>query len=431
MSTYLICSTPAHGHVMPLLTVAGHLRAQGHRVLFLTSPRYAERVADAGVEALPLPADADVDLDDAGSFPGRAGLTGPAALRFDMLNLFLRPGPAQLAAVQAVLAEHAVDAVLVEPLFVGAVLLNELPVDRRPPIVALGIFPLGVASRDTAPFGLGIPPRPGLGGRLRNAALSFVSERMIFAPVAREADAIARREVGRPLSRFFLDWHSGADALVQFTVPEFEYPRSDLPPRVRFVGPLPAATSKGALPDWWHDLDADRPVVHVTQGTVANADLGQLVLPTIEGLAASDVLVVVSTGGRPVADLPGPLPQNVRVAPYLPYDRLLPRIDVMVSNGGYGGVQQALAQGVPLVVAGRTEDKVEVCARVGWSGAGVDLRTNSPAPAAVADAVHRVLADAAYADRARALAQAFAAAPGLSGLDDVLARLVPAHAART
>lgn len=143
------------------------------------------------------------------------------------------------------------------------------------------------------------------------------------------------------------------------------------------------------------------------------------------------MLVVVSTGGRPVADLPGPLPQNVRVAPYLPYDRLLPRIDVMVSNGGYGGVQQALAQGVPLVVAGRTEDKVEVCARVGWSGAGVDLRTNSPAPAAVADAVHRVLADAAYPDRARALAQAFAAAPGLSGLDDVLARLVPAHAART
>ena len=43
---------------------------------------------------------------------------------------------------------------------------------------------------------------------------------------------------------------------------------------------------------------------------------------------------------------------------------LLPRTDVLVTNGGYGGVQQALAHGVPLVVAGRTEDKVEVAARV-------------------------------------------------------------------
>jgi UDP:flavonoid glycosyltransferase YjiC (YdhE family) len=29
----------------------------------------------------------------------------------------------------------------------------------------------------------------------------------------------------------------------------------------------------------------------------------------------------------------------------------------MVTNGGYGGVQAALANGVPLVVAGATEEK--------------------------------------------------------------------------
>jgi hypothetical protein len=42
----------------------------------------------------------------------------------------------------------------------------------------------------------------------------------------------------------------------------------------------------------------------------------------------------------------------------------------MVTNGGYGGVQQALANGVPLVVAGDSEDKPEVAARVRWSGTG-------------------------------------------------------------
>lgn len=427
MATYLLTCTPAHGHVLPLLTIAAHLRAAGHRVLFLTSERYEARVRAAGVEFVALPAEADVDLDDAASVPGREGLTGPAALRFDMITLFLRPGRAQFDAVRAILRDVAVDAVLTEPLFVGAMLLNELPRSERPPVVALGIFPLGVRSRDTAPFGLGIPPLAGPVGRIRNAALGFVSERVVFGPVSAEANRLATACLDRPLRRFFLEWHAGADAIVQFTVPEFEYPRSDLSDRVHFVGPLPAASAAVDLPDWWSDLSRSRPVVHVTQGTVANADQTLLIGPTIAALAGEDVLVVVSTGGRPLDPAITP-PSNVRVAPYLPYDKMLPLVDVVVSNGGYGGVQQALAHGIPLVVAGRTEDKVEVTARVGWSGAGIDLRTHRPSPDAVRDAVRTVLADRAYSARARRLADAFAVAPGLAGLDAVLRELAPAPA---
>ena len=50
----------------------------------------------------------------------------------------------------------------------------------------------------------------------------------------------------------------------------------------------------------------------------------------------------------------------------------------MVTNGGYGAVQRAVSTGVPLVVAGNTEDKPEVAARVAWSGAGINLRTGTP-----------------------------------------------------
>jgi UDP:flavonoid glycosyltransferase YjiC (YdhE family) len=39
----------------------------------------------------------------------------------------------------------------------------------------------------------------------------------------------------------------------------------------------------------------------------------------------------------------------------------------MVTNGGYGGVQMALSYGVPLVVAGASEDKPEVAPV--WRGA--------------------------------------------------------------
>ena len=63
----------------------------------------------------------------------------------------------------------------------------------------------------------------------------------------------------------------------------------------------------------------------------------------------------------------------------------------MVTNGGYGAVQRALSMGVPLVVAGNTEDKPEVAARVAWTGAGVNLRTGTPTPSAVRAAVREVL----------------------------------------
>lgn len=425
MSSYLITCTPAHGHVVPLLQIARHLLSRGHDVSFLTSSRYAERVESTGARFLPLPADADVDLDDAdGAFPERVGLTGPAALRFDMSNLFVRPGAAQLAGVRAELEARPVDAVLTEPLFVGGALLQLLPAHERPPVVVLGIFPLGARSRDTAPFGLGVPPLPGPIGRLRNSVLRTVAERAIFGGIQKEADAMARREVGRDLGGFVLDWAGRADAYVQFTVPEFEYPRADLPATVHFAGPLPPSPSDPAVPTWWSDLDGTRPVVHVTQGTIANSDFGQLVVPTIAALAASDVLVVVSTGGRSVDALAGKLPDNVRVAEYLPYDRLLPLVDVLVTNGGYGGVQQGLAHGIPLVVAGQTEDKVEVCARVGWSGAGVNLRTSTATSAQVARAVHLVRSDPSFRANAQRIGAAMRDADAWRSLDRALDQLV-------
>lgn len=74
MSTYLICSTPAHGHVVPLLGIARHLVEQGHRVRFVTSERYGDRVRESGAEFLALPAGGDVNLEvhDAG-LNGRFG----------------------------------------------------------------------------------------------------------------------------------------------------------------------------------------------------------------------------------------------------------------------------------------------------------------------------------------------------------------------
>jgi UDP:flavonoid glycosyltransferase YjiC (YdhE family) len=145
-------------------------------------------------------------------------------------------------------------------------------------------------------------------------------------------------------------------------VPELEYPRGDLPPQVHVAGQLAPPPSGRPAPDWWPELLADpRPVVHVTQGTY-DVDPQDLLLPALSGLADLDVQVAAATGG---ASLPADrLPAGARQAAFLPYDRLLPRTSVVVSNGGWGGVLASLAAGVPLVLAGGTLDKPEISRRV-------------------------------------------------------------------
>lgn len=163
------------------------------------------------------------------------------------------------------------------------------------------------------------------------------------------------------------------------------------------------------MPRWWGDLDGCRPVVHVTQGTMDDVDLGKLLVPAISGLATEDVLVVVSTDGRPVRQLldrlDSPLPANTRVADFLPDDSLLPRTDVVMTNGGFGGVQRALSHGLPPVVTGATEDKPEVAGPVAWSGTGINLRTGAPTATAtqVRTAVRSALDDPRHRSEAQRL----------------------------
>jgi UDP:flavonoid glycosyltransferase YjiC (YdhE family) len=200
-----------------------------------------------------------------------------------------------------------------------------------------------------------------------------------------------------------------ADAYLQLTVPSFEFPR-DIPPSVRFVGTPPIIPNQAPLPSWAHDLDGSRKVVLVTQGTLANHNFNLLIGPTLAALANEpDLLVVATACGRPIDAIPGPIPANARLASYLPFEWLLPKVDVLVTNGGYGSVNQAMSFGIPLVAAGLTEDKADVNARVAWSGVGINLASNEPKPQALREAVRAVLDKPDYRRCAAIIAAEFGA----------------------
>jgi UDP:flavonoid glycosyltransferase YjiC (YdhE family) len=76
-------------------------------------------------------------------------------------------------------------------------------------------------------------------------------------------------------------------------------------------------------------------------------------------------------------------------------------VDVYVTNGGFGGVQFALMNGVPIVAGGTTEDKPEIGNRIAYSGVGINLKTNTPTPAQIHTAVKTVLSNPQYRQKAQ------------------------------
>jgi UDP:flavonoid glycosyltransferase YjiC (YdhE family) len=427
MNQILIGTMPFVGHVNPLLPIARELVARGHDVRWYTGGQFREKIEALGARYVPMPNAVEIE-DDAWKrrYPQAAAMKPLDQLRFAIKHVFVDSAVEHFHDLLAILDDAPADVILADSSFAAAGMLHEA---GGPPWAAFNCLPLTLSSRDTAPFGLGLAPGASPLGRVRNRLLQTLFERVVFKETIEYGDR-ARAGLGLPpTGRFIFDVALSPYLYLQGTVPAFEYPRSDLPPQVHFVGPaLPPPPARFDAPKWWDELlsarATGRPVVHVTQGTVAT-DATHLLAPTLRALAAEDVLVVATTGGRPVAELGlDPLPANARVAPFVPHALLLPYVDAMVTNAGYNGVQVALAHGVPLIAAGSTEDKPEVAARVAWSGVGINLRTARPGEARLRRAVKEVLADGRYRTRARAMAAEMAGYDAPRRAAELLERLI-------
>jgi UDP:flavonoid glycosyltransferase YjiC (YdhE family) len=407
----LLCSTPATGHLNPLLAIARMLVDDGHEVMVLSGSAFRDRITASGARFMPLPGTADFDGRDLRAVvPELAQIPpGPDWLRVAMERIFVDRIPDQHRGLRAALQAFPASVVIGDDMFFGALPLLLGPRAERPAIVLCGTSFLHCTRPDKAPAFMGLPP-----------AESPEQERA-YGRIAEAYDAAVDRPVGLSLAAVLAELGLAAppwplfdavvrlaDTYLQLTVPSFEYPFA-MPPTVHFIGALPIVPGQAALPPWAGDLDGTRKVVLVTQGTVANHDFGLLVGPALQALAGEpDILTVATAGGRRLDAIPGPIPANARLSQYLPFEWLLPRIDAMVTNGGYGSVNQALSFGIPLVAAGLTEDKADVNARIAWSGAGIDLATNEPTPAAIRRAVRTVLDAPGHRREAQRLAAAYA-----------------------
>jgi MGT family glycosyltransferase len=408
----LIASTPATGHLNPLLALAHILIAEGHEVVVLSGTALRQRIENSGAGFRPLTDGADLNLLDLdATVPELKNIPpGPQWRRVAIERLFADTIPGQHKSLRQVLQAFPADVIIADDMFFGVLPMLLGARSKRPPIVLCGTSFLHWPRDDGAPNFAGLPPATTPVQRKEYAVIAQENKKLVDQPVARRVNRFLRGLGLPPLPMTLFNSVVGlADVYLQLSVPSFEFPRDSIPPSVHFIGTPPIIPNQAPLPSWAHELNGSRKVVLVTQGTVANHNFGLLIRPTLTALADEpDLLVVATAGGRPVDAIPGSIPGNARLASYLPFEWLLPKIDALVTNGGYGSVNQAMSFGIPLVTAGLTEDKADVNARVAWSGVGIDLATNEATPAALRDAIRTVLDKPDHRARAARMAYEFA-----------------------
>lgn len=207
--------------------------------------------------------------------------------------------------------------------------------------------------------------------------------------------------------------------VLAFTSRALTGPR-DFPPHYALVGP--ALGTRAAAPDFpWDALDPARRAVLVTMGTLAE-DVARDFYPRMVGaLRALDGGVQAVVAAPPGA-VPDPPPGTI-VLPQVPVLALLPRLSAVVCHAGLNTVCEALAHGVPLVVAPIKHDQPVTAAQVVAAGAGLRVRFGRSGPDELAAALAAVLDEPGYAAAAGRVRDSFAAAGGAPAAASHLERL--------
>jgi MGT family glycosyltransferase len=341
-----------------------------------------------------------------------------------MVRWFLETVPQQVTDLRNAIAEWKPDVLVNDvPLF-GATLILRETLDI-PVAVLCVLIACPLPGPDAPPWGRGLPPPTTPARRLR-AALESKAKDLLSTGFRREMNAVRARYGLAPIRVSAMAYTGKAPLFMVHGIPELDYSRHDLPDRVHYLGPcLWHRPSGEAAPEWIEALPRDRPVVHVTEGTIHSREPFVL-RAAAQGLAGLNMRVVMTTGRhRDPADLRlGSAAGNVRVEKFVPHSDLLPRTDVVVTTGGAGTVLTALAAGVPLVVVPSGLDLPENAQRIVEAGVGVRLAPRDCTPEKLRRAVESVLRDAAYARKAKWIQSRLAEKKGPQGAVRLLTELV-------
>ncbi|MDQ6731616.1 MAG: glycosyltransferase [Actinomycetota bacterium] len=356
MSRYLAYTSPARGHLYPIVDTLLELQHRGHEVHLRTLASEVAALQTLGLQAKAIdPAIEAVPLEDwRGSSPEES--LGGA------FQTFHERSKHELPDLQAAIAEVKPDGLLVDVTTPGAA---------------------AVAEAGTIPWGQWIPFFQHV-GLAPDTSPELTLIPFTIAPPGLEVLNAPRRRLGlEPLLDPVDAWR--APLYLYYTAEPFEAEGLDFPASFRLVGPglwEPAAKA----PAWLDGID--QPLILVTASSEFQRDRA-LIETALQALSSEDVRMVVATAAHdPSSFAAAP---NATIERWLAHGPLIERAACVVCHGGMGITQRALAAATPVCVVPFGRDQFEVANRVTTAGCGTQVMPDALTPETLRAAIKQAM----------------------------------------
>ncbi|MGQ0843263.1 MAG: glycosyltransferase [Sporichthyaceae bacterium] len=387
MARFLFVVPPLTGHILPTVAVGAALAERGHDVAWAGNSSYLAGVLPPGRRVFAVDEE----------FPGEPlsdrlvrwrGLRAATAFRFFWEDFLLPLAHSMVGGVRRAMEEFAPDVLVVDQqALAGALVARERG------------LPWATSATTTAELTGQYETMPKLG--------LWAQEQM--------AHFQAAYDVVEPVDLRFSD-----QLLLAFSSVELLAPPEPPAEHIAFVGP--AIGGRGApVPFAWEWLDPKRRCVLVSLGTV-NQDAGDRFFAV-----AAEVFADLADSVQGVFVHPGTgldLPSNVIAAARVPQLELLPHLKAVVFHGGHNTMCEALAHGLPLVVAPIRDDQPANAAQIEAAHAGVRVKFGRVTAGELREAILAVLDDPSYASGAARIRASFETAGGAAAAANRLEKLL-------
>ncbi|MGB9359307.1 MAG: nucleotide disphospho-sugar-binding domain-containing protein [Acidimicrobiia bacterium] len=417
MSSILVYTSPARGHLFPALGVALDLRRRGHAVHVRTLSEEVGRVQDLGLSAAAIDPEIEaIELED-----WRAS-NAVGALKIAM-QTFGDRAALEVDDMLSAIAQTSADALLVDTNTWGAQAVAEA---SGLPWATFQPYFTALPGRGVPPFGPGLRRSTGMSGRLRDGIVGPLA----FGTLGKLAlPGINAQRTGLDLSPLdsMEEFLTRPPRVIYFTSEALEYPRETWPEAFEFVGPATWGP-EAEEPSWL--AETDRPIVLVTCSTERQEDAA-ILTAALDGLPDAGFFVVGTSAAFSPDELTTEPSAHAKVERFIPHDAILRRATAVVCHGGMGITQRALAHGVPVVVVPFGRDQLEVARRVEHAGAGVRLPAKNLGPSRLVSAVNEAISLEAGAQRiAAAFSESGGTEAAASAFEELLEHDTAARPAR-
>lgn len=337
----LIAVFGSRGNVFPLLALGRALQRIGHSVVFATTERYRDAVAEAGIEyrvlrpdPLPLPGEA-ADKSKGDSESGLRGIVFPRVEE----------------TYRDLLAAGSDAEILVFPMFLfpGPMAAERLGV----PWVEVHFTPGTLNSVYDPPF---LPPLPWLYPLQR--ATSLVPR--LFNPIARAAVRSWHKPLYELREREGFAADKGTPLLggmrspwltLGMFSPVLGTSQKDWPQPNAVTGfPFYDEDDGAVPPEVARFLDGGEPPIVAALGSVATEDRHRFFTEVIAAAQALKRRLLLLAGGDADRLRAQDLPPSVLAVNYAPYSEVFPRCSVLIISGSVGPISHALRSGRPLLI---------------------------------------------------------------------------------